>query len=214
MRAVLFIAGLALGFGSAWLLKPEPAVPPSEAAAAPLPYTPVQARAAFLARQARMFGDADTLIIGDSLVEQADWTDACGRTFAAGIGGARVAAPLFVLPDLLRFTTPETVVIALGTNYFIPTEDLARFRQDMPGLIDAVGGVELVLVGVPGVEKANRLVARWADQRGATFVEPPAGPMRQVSQGVPDGYHYTHEASLAYRAAISEGCARANAKSD
>lgn len=167
-----------------------------------------QARAYLAKRGAARFGKADTLVIGDSLVHQTDLEGACGKTFAAGMAGARVAEPLSVVDDLLASLDPDLVVVGLGTNYFLPYDAQPRLEAELPTLLDRLGDRPLVIVGITYSTNGNAFLHALADERGAVFVQPPPGPMES------DGYHYTDEGTRHYRAAIAAGCSKVNAKTD
>lgn len=165
------------------------------------PPTYPEARSPFVIQLAEQFGDADTLVVGDSLVEQTDLSAACGRTFNGGIGGARIQDVQAALPDLLASTTPEKLVIAIGANHFAAGNEIDDFRLLYPELIDGLAGRELVLVGISNSAEANAVVAEMAEERNIPFVDPIEGPLK------PDGLHHTVEGSRAYREAIASGCA-------
>ena len=159
-----------------------------------------KSRATFVTHLAEQFGQADTLVVGDSLVEQANLDGACGRTFNGGIGGARIQDLQTFLPVLIAATDPERVVIAIGTNHFAAGDEIEDFRQLFPLLVAGVSGRDLVLVGVPNSAEANQIVSNVAAAAGAAYVPPVTGPLQA------DGVHHTVEGSRLYREAISKGC--------
>ena len=164
----------------------------------PPPYA--QARAEFVVQLARQHGKADTLVLGDSLIEQTDLTDACGRTFNAGIGGARIADVAGALPDLLAATQPDRVVLAIGANHFAAGDEMPVFERDYAPLVDALGKRQVILVGVVNSAAASRLVEAEAERRGMPYVAPVVGHTKA------DGLHHDVEGSQLYREAIAAGC--------
>lgn len=164
-------------------------------------YTYPEGRAFFTSLQAELHGKADTLIIGDSLVEQNLLADTCGRTFQAGLGGGRAREPLLYIEDMLASLDPETVVVAFGTNYFTTPDGLDGLRRDYPRFVDALGDRNLILVGVARSEQGNAFIRTFAERNGHAFVDPPRGPLHE------DGLHYSREGSIAFRQAIAVKCA-------
>ncbi|RDC59695.1 hypothetical protein HME9302_00887 [Alteripontixanthobacter maritimus] len=160
-------------------------------------------RTPFVVNLAQQFGKADTLVLGDSLIEQTNMDGACGTTFNGGIGGARLQHAIKAAPELIQATDPDTIVIALGANHFAAGNEIGDFRRLYPQLLELAGERELVLVGVPNSDVASRNVAALARKTGATYVPAIKGPTG------PDGLHHNAEGSRAYREAISQGCARA-----
>ena len=165
-------------------------------------FTYPEGRAFFVTKQAAQFGKADTLVIGDSHIEQTFLDGACGKTFSAGIGGARVSEPLSIMDTLIDSLDPETVVIAIGANYFTSIDQYDQLVRDYPNLLDSAGDVRLILVGTPAFERGRDFVRTEAERRGATYVDPPDGPF------IADGIHYAPEGTAALREAIEEACDR------
>ncbi|MHA6332754.1 SGNH/GDSL hydrolase family protein [Qipengyuania sp. CAU 1752] len=154
----------------------------------------------FLAHRAAQFGKADTLIIGDSLIEQTFLENACGRTFEAGIGGARIHDPMQVLPSILQAVDPDRVFVALGTNYFTSGEDQSGLEEDYPQILDLLEGREVGIIGIGASDNGNEFLLALARARGHAFVQPPPGPF------IEDGVHYTVEGSRALRETIEQAC--------
>lgn len=164
-------------------------------------YTYPEGRAFFTNLQAELHGKADTLIIGDSLVEQNLFADTCGRTFQAGIGGGRAREPVLYLEDMLANLDPETVVVAFGTIYFTTPDGLDGLARDYPRFIEGLGDRQLILVGIARSEQGNAFIREFAERNGHAFVDPPRGPL------LDDGLHYSREGSIAFRQAIAAKCA-------
>lgn len=161
-----------------------------------------ESRTPFVVNLAEQFGKADTLVLGDSLIEQTNLDRACGRTFNAGIGGARLQHAIAAAPALIAATDPGTVVIALGANHFAAGDEMEAFRALYPDLLELVSDRNLVLIAVPNSAAASRHVAALAAKAGATYVPDADGPTG------PDGLHHTATGSRAYREAIAAGCAK------
>ncbi|ANU07148.1 SGNH/GDSL hydrolase family protein [Paraurantiacibacter namhicola] len=161
------------------------------------------ARTPFVKVLAQQYGPADTLVLGDSLVEQTYLAGACGRTFNAGIGGARTQQAMQALPGLLEATQPRTVVIAIGANHFAAGDEMEDFRRLYPQLVSMAGGYDLILVGVANSPAASAFVAQTAKERGARYVQAVTGPTG------PDGLHYTATGSKRLREAIAGACRQA-----
>ncbi|RDC61368.1 hypothetical protein HME9302_02590 [Alteripontixanthobacter maritimus] len=89
-------------------------------------------RAGFVVQEAQQVGKVDTLVIGDSLIEQTYFPDRCGSVFAAGIGGARVRDFQAIIDELLSATQPDTVIVALGAKHFSAGDELQEFAQSTP----------------------------------------------------------------------------------
>lgn len=163
----------------------------------PPPYS--QVRSGFVMQEAAQFGDADTLIIGDSLIEQAYLSGACGRTFVAGVGAARIEDIADLAPAIVESTTPELIVLAIGANHFTLRDEIGSFARDYPALVNTLPK-PLVLVGVVNSEAGNAVVERTAENTGSIFVPPIMGPMQA------DGLHHTSIGSLRLRKAIENAC--------
>lgn len=165
-------------------------------------------RAPFVIQLAEQFGQADTLILGDSLVEQTNFAQVCGATFNAGIGGARVQDVRAALPQLLSATQPRRVVVAVGANHFAAGEEFGTFRHQYPLLLDELGAQELVLVGVPNSSEASHFVRETARARGLNYLPPITAPVKS------DGLHHTVEGSLAFRDLVASSCHRSQTEKD
>lgn len=83
-------------------------------------------------------GHFDSVIVGDSLVEQAYIPAFCGGTVLnAGLSGARVDDLQNFAPGLLRHATPKRVVIMAGVNNARHKGNLDGFRESYSSLVDA-----------------------------------------------------------------------------
>ena len=158
-------------------------------------------RAFFVNRLAEQFGKADTVLLGDSLIELADFRHACGRTFNGGIGGGRISDIVQHGPHILEHTKPETVVLAIGANHFILGDEIELFRDTYPALVDSLSNYRLVLVGVQNSAAADAFVRKEARRIGAPYVAPIDGPFLE------DGLHHAEEGKRNYRRAVQSGCA-------
>ncbi|ANU08821.1 SGNH/GDSL hydrolase family protein [Paraurantiacibacter namhicola] len=163
-------------------------------------YTYPQGRSHYTRQQAAHFGKADSVIIGDSLVEQTDFSGVCGRTFQAGLGGSSAVDAINALPAIVQHTDPKVVFIAIGTNYFTSGDQLADLENEYPYLIDAADGRQVVLVGIHNSDKGDAFIAALAKDAGYEFVAMPEGPLMM------DKLHFTTEGSERFRQAIAEAC--------
>lgn len=184
---LLLMAGLAAGAGLFELRDYDPP-----------PYP--QSRAPFVTQLAKQFGPSETLVLGDSLVEQTNFSAVCGRTFNAGIGGARVQDVRRALPALIGATQPERVIVAVGANHFVADDELADFRRQYPLLLDELASRDLVLVGVSNSREASDFVQQQAQERGLTYIAPITAPLQE------DGLHHTVAGSRMFREAVAATC--------
>ena len=186
----LALAGLGLGAGFVLGLRAAPDL------REPSHYVAI--RGHFVSEQAARFGRADTLIIGDSLSEEADLFGVCGRTFNAGVAGARLRDAVGTTPALLDAISPETLVVSLGTNDFLGKPP-ADFRRRYEEFVRSLGDRRLILVGIAISQEGNAIIRATAGKTGARFVP----PVRQLG---PDGVHHTAEGSRSYRRSLAEAC--------
>lgn len=155
----------------------------------------------FVETSAAVAGQVDTVVLGDSVTEET-WLDgACGRTFNAGIGGARVRHVSEVAARILPELKPKTIVIAVGANHFWVRPE-PEFEQDYPKMLDQLPPARLVLVGVPNSRSASAFVRKQAASRGAIYVPPVVGE----GLNLPDRVHLTVAGARLYRARLEAAC--------
>lgn len=157
-------------------------------------------RRVFVTHLARQNGPADTLIIGDSIVEQTDWSGVCGTIFAAGVGGARFRDIDPVLDSWLEEIKPKRIVLIIGQNYFANGDEYDAFRKAYGEILNRLEPYEVVLVGLTNSARGTRFLRKVAASNGLNFVEMPEG------HRWPDGIHLTAEGSKRLAAAIDRGC--------
>lgn len=158
-------------------------------------------RAGYIQLNASVAGRQDTVVLGDSVIEST-WTEgACGRTFNAGMAGAKVhdvhRLARKILPDL----KPSTIIVSVGANHFWNGDrELPAFRTQYRDLIADLPQARLVLLGVPNSSAASADVRQFAREKGALFVPPVRGSL-------PDGVHLTPSDALRLRERLRQACA-------
>jgi lysophospholipase L1-like esterase len=161
----------------------------------------IRNRSVHLVSQAQAAGKADTLVLGDSIVEENALDDLCGRTFAAGIGGATVADLAKIAPALVAATHPRRIVLALGTNDVLRRiGEGSPFRERYLSLLASLSVKPFALVGVANGQ--NDFIRRTASTIGATYV-PPIVPALTS-----DGIHPTLPGRKLWKARVARACPR------
>lgn len=136
----------------------------------------VRTRSIHIVSQAEAAGKADTLVLGDSIVEGNSLDGVCGRTFAAGVGGGTVADLAKITPALVAATQPNRIVVALGTNDVLQRKaDGLPFRQRYLALLGSLPVKPFALVGV--ANGPNDFIQRTASKIGAAYIPPIAASL-------------------------------------
>jgi lysophospholipase L1-like esterase len=163
--------------------------------------TYAEQKTVFVRTAASIAPPMDTVALGDSVTEEAWLEGACGKTFNAGIGGARVIDLRMIAKDILPRLRPKTIVVAVGANHFWKRPE-PEFQRDYPKLIAELPQAKLILVGVPNSAEASAFVRNLARQNGATYLPPVTG----AGNTVPDGVHLTTKGAWLFRARIERSC--------
>lgn len=195
----------------------------------PLPSTTRQN--AILAHAAQV-GRVETIVIGDSIVEQADLGDLCGdgAVLNAGVSGARAQDITLLMGELSAERRPKRVIIAVGIN------DTAKHRITPDGEFDrsygalletAKAGSDRVAVALvspttdagphgagyfdkAAAKRFDAIIARLAKAHGAKVID--IGDRLGASGGVlpdalsADGPHLKPNGYALWKSAIKTGC--------
>ena len=159
-----------------------------------------EARMSQVKQLARQASHVDTVVLGDSITEQTSLEGACGLTFNAGVGGAKVRH-VRRIAEATRHLSPRIIVLAIGTNDLWKDEP-ANFRSDYRAVVDSVG--PKVLVGTPNSEAASAFIRSEAQRISATYIPPVTGKLTS------DGVHLTSAGRREYRRRIQDACDKAN----
>ena len=177
----------------------------------------IASRAYILVQQGRTAPEGMTLVVADSIVEQAYHRDLCGApVFNAGISsaGLRHLAPLAT--DLSGILKPSRIILAIGTNDAaagrrVPTADWIR---DYEALLAALPVERIELVAIPPVEPGkpgsgaidladladkNRELQSLAARRRIPFAPSAPLPTR-------DGIHVDADGAAAWRENVERHC--------
>jgi len=161
-----------------------------------------QARSRFVLTQASFAGHFDTVVLGDSTAET-EWADGvCGRTFNAGIGGARINDLLPIAPSILRDASPSVIIVSVGTNHFTAGKrEWIQFSQEYPALLAQIpSSARLILIGVPNDTQADDFIKAEAERRHVIHVPPLTGRLAS------DGIHANAEGVAVWRNLVAEAC--------
>ena len=153
-------------------------------------------REKFVLVQAAVEGPVDTLVLGDSITESNDLDGLCGTTFAAGIGGAKIADIRRVAPTLIHLTHPKRIVLAIGTND--AWGESKSFRSDYDELLSSLPMKPSILVGIHNGD--NAFIAAQARKIGAAYVPPIPANMTW------DSYHPTPDGARLWRSNVARAC--------
>lgn len=156
-------------------------------------------REPFVLVQAEIVGPVDTLIVGDSIVETNVIGDVCGKTFAAGIGGATLSDLTRVVPALVKFSRPKMLVVAAGTNDMLQGHGFgATFENRYRALLGILPVRPFALIGVQGGD--NTFIANTARSIGARYIAPvPKATTR-------DGIHPDARGARIWRDRVVSAC--------
>lgn len=170
-----------------------------------------------LTSQASVTPKGLTLIVGDSIVEQAFHRDLCGApVFNAGISGAglRDLAPL--ARTLSSILEPAWIILAIGTNDAVAGRPVptAEWTREYERLLAALPADRVELVAIPQVEpgkagsgaidladlaEKNRALQALAAGRGVAFAP-------SASIETRDGLHPTAAGAAAWRENVERTC--------
>lgn len=225
-RIMISVASIAIagGLGAACGYK---AYPMRHKAALPSAYR----QNAILAHAAQE-GRVDTIVIGDSIVEQAELGDLCadGVTLNAGVSGARAQDLVQLMGELMASQRPKRTIIAVGINDTAKvrlTSD-AEFERSYAALLKTAkagsGHVEVALVspttdgGLHGAgyfdqdakKRFDHTIARLAQAEGIETIDV-ASALGNSSPELPeelsaDGPHLTPAGYGRWKSAIRGGC--------
>lgn len=194
------VLSFASGFVGGWKLKPGPEPYPTQ-------------RARFVLRLAEQFGHADTLVIGDSLTEETLFDGACGRTFAAGVGGARPRDLAAIAPALVAATTPRLIVLEAGTNHYTAGAETTAMAADYPTLAQQLRRYAPVLLVGMALSREGKATPRSAAPPLPCTYPMSVAPVRGAGLIAADGVHNTAAGSRAYRRQVAAACHGARAAS-
>ena len=160
-------------------------------------------RSAMVQANAAIAPPQDFVALGDSLTEQVYLADVCGRSFNAGVGGARVADVAVMADRILKRLQPKVILVAVGTNDFWTGMDVATFRTQYAALLARLPRAHIILMGLPESAEGTAAIREMAKARGFTYVDPVTGPGNTVD----DGAHLKSPGARLYRQRIAVACA-------
>ena len=153
-------------------------------------------REKFVLVQAALSGPVDTLVLGDSITESNLLDGLCGKTFAAAIGGARVADMLRLAPTFIRLTNPKRIVLAIETND--TWQRSKTFASDYAKLLRSLPIRPFVLVGAK--DDTTGVIPSYAKAIGADYVPPIPSNLTW------DGHHPTPAGARWWRDSVARSC--------
>lgn len=160
-------------------------------------------RSAMVQANAAIAPPQDFVALGDSLTEEVYLADVCGRSFNAGVGGARVDDVIVVADRILKRLQPKVILVAVGTNDFWTGMDAATFRTRYAALLARLPHAHIILMGLPESADGTAVIREMAKARGFAYVDPVTGPENTVD----DGAHLKLPGARLYRQRIAAACA-------
>jgi len=155
-------------------------------------------REKFVLVQAELMNPSDTIVLGDSITETNVLDGLCGKTFAAGIGGALIDDMQRLAPTLIAKSGARMAVLAIGTNDVIDRKP--RFDDRYRKLLDSLPVKPFALVGVHNGD--NAFIVSEAHRIGAAYVPPlPTNLTR-------DGIHPNAQGARWWKARVAAACPR------
>ncbi len=199
--------------------------------------TPVQ-----IARQSKVLaiavaqGPWDTVVIGDSIVQQSHIESLCGRTLNAGVGGIDADSAADFAPKLLAITHPKRVIVAVGANDALRVTDPDVYARNVDRIVrlatDSGAQVtvseiapfgahfapSLVAVQPPSAQavlanagrRAEALNARLAHYHPLQMHAALSGPDGKLPEGMSgDGVHLSPTGYKPWRTQMAKACSGA-----
>ena len=177
-------------------------------------------RVLILRNQAAKAEVGAVMVVGDSIVEQQNFTRLCGRpVFNAGITAATTGVVADAIPSVVKAGRPAMIVVAVGINdasHDIATP-FADWRAHYRTLLSRLGDVPLVIVGVQPTEERklgqrghdlalvraqNAALPALAAEVGGRFV----APLPSAVGLTIDGTHLNAEGDRRWQAAVERAC--------